>query len=104
MLICCVISSAPSAAPASVRDTGVTTNQASFAWDEVPCGSQHGVITEYDTRLVNPAGDQDFSKTISDTHVTFTELQSCTEYIFSVSAQNGPMSEEIRITTDIIGE
>ena len=87
-----------------MRDTDVTTDQASFAWDEVPCGSRHGDITIYNARLVNPAGDQDFSNTISDTHVTFTGLQSCTEYIFSVSALNGPMSDEIRITTDIISE
>ena len=106
-LFCCVISSAPSAAPSNVRYTDVTTDQASFAWDEVPCGSQHGVITEYDTRLVNPADDRDFTKTTSGMLVTFRQLKACTEYSFTVAALNmmhGPMSDEIRIQTDIIGK
>ena len=99
------VSLAPSASPSDVRSTSVTTSTASFAWGEVPCGGRNGVIQRYNSSLVNSGYTQDaFSKITSSMNVTFEGLQPCTEYIFSVSALDGPMSDGIGIQTSDVGK
>ncbi len=89
--------------------TSVSTNSASFSWDEVPCGERRGNIIQYQCRLENTADSNDNAQmNVLDKMVEFKELRPCTTYNFTVAAVTmigvGPMNRAQQVTTDAISK
>ncbi|XP_072041090.1 uncharacterized protein [Amphiura filiformis] len=76
----------PSAAPSNVKLISSDVDSLSFSWDEVPCGSRHGVITGYYYQLIDDNGVIMQANT-TNMQITFESgLLQCMRYQFKVSA------------------
>ncbi len=93
----------PTGQPENAISSGGQTNNLSFTWDPIPCGSRHGSIT-YHYRLQQ----KDVSSNVTEGQVvpeavTVAGLIPCTDYIFQVagvtSAGQGPYSTSVEATT-----
>ena len=90
-LLCCVlISTAPSAGPASVTTGAVTTTSITVQWEEVPCLHRNGEITGY-TVVARTSGITVNTEHISDGNsrsLTVSGLNPSTLYTVLVAANN----------------
>ncbi|XP_072041054.1 receptor-type tyrosine-protein phosphatase F-like [Amphiura filiformis] len=101
-------SQAPSAAPSNVKLTSTDVNRLSFSWDEVPCGSRHGMIRGYFYQLIDNNGATITGEYPGDyttnMQIAFERgLLQCMRYQFKVSAYGegnlGPYSDSIDAIT-----
>ena len=89
MIILCIL--VPSAAPASLNVTSVTSVSITILWDLIPCLEQNGRVTHHTVKyradhtgkvetVSVPGGDT--------TQTTLSGLSSSTEYWIEVAAEN----------------
>ena len=92
----------PSASPANVRLTEMTSASLTYHWGEVPCGDRRGVIYDYEYELRRADG-QTISDHTNGRTVTLYFLTPNTTYSFHVAARNsagvGGVSSGVRSTT-----
>ena len=97
----------PSAPPANVTATALSSTQILVSWDEVPFGERNGDITHYEV-MYNPldsfeGGIENGSVTTVNRSILLEELEEYVTYNISVRAQNsvgvGPFSVPILVTT-----
>ena len=97
--------SVPTAPPANLSVTAVTSRTATLSWDPPPYEGQNGVIREY--MLTVNRSDTNFFIVLNTTmtQLTVENLLPFRSYIFTVAAQTialGPfsMEEEIQLPED----
>ena len=94
------ISPAPSAAPANVRRTGITSTSITVRWGKVPCIHRNGDITGY---IVQYGSQTQSVSGGSVTETTISNLTPSTTYNIQVAAVNdadtGGFSSSISIMT-----
>jgi hypothetical protein len=100
-LIMRTLDDAPSAAPASVAATPVSSSSIEVMWTELPEQHWNGNITY--TVEYRPSSQLEFFYSTTATKVILSELEIFTEYSVRVSAStrvgNGPYSDFVSVTT-----
>ena len=98
---------APSAAPTSVRESGVTSSSITFQWGAVDCINHNGDITGYSVEYgVQGSGSKQTVNVSggSVTEATISSLMPSTTYSIQVAAVNsvgiGEYSTSITVKTD----
>ena len=82
---------APSAAPTSVRESGVTSSSITIQWGEVDCIHHNGDITGYSVRYGVQGSGSTRTRDISEgdtRHTTISDLNPSTTYSIQVAAVN----------------
>ena len=83
--------SAPSAAPTSVRESGVTSSSITVQWGAVDCIHHNGDITGYSVRYGVQGSGSTQTRDVSggsDTEATISSLMPSTTYSIQVAAVN----------------
>ena len=95
---------APSAAPTSVRESGVTSSSITVQWGAVNCIHRNGDITGYSVQYGVPGNGSTQTRNVSGTEATIPSLMPSTTYSIQVAAVNragiGVYSVLISIKTD----
>ena len=79
---------APSAAPTSVRESGVTSSSITVQWGEVDCIHHNGDITGYSVRYGVQGSGSTQTRNVSITEATISSLLPSTTYSIEVAAVN----------------
>ena len=98
--MCMLSASVPTAPPANLTVTAVTSRTATLSWDPPPYEGQNGVIREY--MLSVNRSDTSFFVVLNTTltQLTVEHLLPFRTYLFTVAAQTiaiGPFSMEVGI-------
>ena len=103
--MCMLSASVPTAPPANLTVTAVTSRTVTLSWDPPPYEGQNGVIRQY--MLTVNRSDTSFFTVLNTTmtQLTVEHLLPFRSYIFTVAAQTialGPfsMEEEIQLPED----
>ncbi len=93
----------------TVSVTERTINSIQVTWEELPCESRGGVITEYNVRLIDENSVIKYTQTFPANmmYVTIPSLATDTQYTFTISATNshgeGPQTM-IHVSTLSLGK
>ena len=79
---------APSAAPTSVRESGVTSSNITVQWGAVDCIHHNGDITGYSVRYRVQGSGSTQTRNVSITEATISSLMPSTTYSIEVAAVN----------------
>ncbi|XP_072047731.1 protein sidekick-2-like [Amphiura filiformis] len=79
---------APLGTPTNISATASNGSHILLSWNEVPCGSRGGIITEYAYEARNSFDIIVSSGRSSETSVGIGDLQECSVYTFSIAAIN----------------